>query len=83
MRVRRQQIPIPRVRIVPSAESLMFNTPRLWTDPVDFNGIENQDYVQHECTGGDTRMGSLLGWDFGNLYLSNERHTPSVPYLRI
>ncbi|KAF9889814.1 hypothetical protein FE257_006904 [Aspergillus nanangensis] len=53
-------------KVVAPADSLMFNTPWLWTDPSQFTDMESLDYPDSEAA-----MGNIDGfstwWDFGNL----------------
>lgn len=53
-------------KLVAPADSLMANTPWLWTDPSQFVDLENIGYPDPE-----TALGNIEGfstwWDFGNL----------------
>ncbi|PLB40366.1 putative C6 transcription factor [Aspergillus candidus] len=52
--------------LVAPADSLMLNTPWLWTDPGQFTDLENMDYQEAEAAIGNVD-GFSTWWDFGNL----------------
>lgn len=53
-------------KLVAPADSLMANTPWLWTDPSQFVDIENIGYPESEATLGNAD-GFSTWWDIGNL----------------
>lgn len=53
-------------KLVAPADSLMVNTPWLWTDPSQFVDLENIGYAESEATLGNIE-GFSTWWDFGNL----------------
>ena len=53
-------------KLVAPADSLMANTPWLWTDPSQFVDMESIGYSDSETTLGNVD-GFSTWWDFGNL----------------
>ncbi|KAJ5683557.1 hypothetical protein N7462_006722 [Penicillium macrosclerotiorum] len=53
-------------KLVAPADSLMANTPWLWTDPSQFVDMDNLGYPESESTLGNIE-GFSTWWDFGNL----------------
>lgn len=53
-------------KLVAPADSLMFNTPWLWSDPSQFVDMDNMGYQESESTLGNLE-GFSTWWDFGNL----------------
>jgi hypothetical protein len=53
-------------KLVAPADSLMANTPWLWTEPPQFIDMDNLGYPESESTMGNVD-GFSTWWDFGNL----------------
>jgi hypothetical protein len=53
-------------KVVAPADSLMFNTPWLWTDPGQFSDMENMEFQEPDSTVGNVD-GFSTWWDFGIL----------------
>lgn len=53
-------------KVVAPADSLMFNTPWLWTDPGQFSDMENMEFQEPDSTIGNVD-GFSTWWDFGIL----------------
>jgi len=53
--------------LVAPADSLMANTPWLWTDPTQFVDMDSIGYAESESAMGNTGDGFSTWWDFGNL----------------
>ncbi|KAL5356128.1 hypothetical protein BJX96DRAFT_142342 [Aspergillus floccosus] len=57
---------VPGDKVVAPADSLMFNTPWLWTDPGQFSDMENMEFQEPDSTIGNID-GFSTWWDFGIL----------------
>ena len=53
--------------IVPPAESFMFNTPWLWTDPSEYVNTEDMARFPPDPMGSNVSEGFSTWWNFGNL----------------
>ena len=53
--------------VVPPAESLMFNTPWLWTDVSEFANMEAGSGLPPDPTVGNSSEGFSTWWNFGSL----------------
>lgn len=54
-------------KLVAPADSLMANTPWLWTDPSQFVDMDSIGYAESESAMGNNGDGFSTWWDFGNL----------------